>query len=359
VSNSDDKDPSGEGEIDQVSVWYFTQHAVRHLITSGQVDNAKILLLDSKFVRLRIQIMGLLSGASAHCRECVKLNDCLLQLLDEWRRRQLQVVDGRRQHQLSASFSSVDGGVDLDSLTASGTAPDIARWKEDHFKILCSISAVLREKGEKTIASSAKDIIKLRQLQHDIGDAHQLIGKCMGEIGVYRAEEMGHYEEALRLKSEAFEDDQNHESIADILYIMGCHHQRYQHYKFAQKCYEQSLRIYKITLGYEHLCVARVLHNIGIMYHAKKDNTVALKCLKKSLSIRTSQHGDKDLCVADSYCWIGNIYREKRKLTEAREYFLKAHRIKVNILGKAHIESAEVLHNVGIVCDDLGLNSQR
>jgi len=119
------------------------------------------------------------------------------------------------------------------------------------------------------------------------------------------------------------------------------------------------LKIYKVTLGYEHPCVASVLHNIGIMYHAKKDNETALKCLKKSLSIRLSQLGEADLSVADSYGWIGKIHREKKNFTKALECFVRAHKVKVDVLGKAHVESAEVLHNIGIVYDDLGMLTQR
>lgn len=114
------------------------------------------------------------------------------------------------------------------------------------------------------------------------------------------------------------------------------------------------------------------------MYHAKKDNGVALKCLKKGLSIRSAQTSTPDppsmseegeatpaedaalwLSIAESHCWIGKIRREKKNYTEARECFTTAHRIKVAILGKPHLESAEVLHNVGIVYDDLGLHTRR
>ena len=140
---------------------------------------------------------------------------------------------------------------------------------------------------------------------------------------------------------------------------MGCHHQRFNHFKLAQKCYEQALKIYKVTRGYEHPCVARVLHNIGIMYHAKMDNEVALKCLKKSLSIRLAKLGGTDLSVADSYGWLGKIHREKKAFSKALGCFICAHKIKVEILGKAHTDSAEVLHNIGILYDDLGLFSQR
>ena len=140
---------------------------------------------------------------------------------------------------------------------------------------------------------------------------------------------------------------------------MGCHHQRFNHYKFAQKCYEQSLRIYKVTVGSEHTSVAQVLHNIGIIYHASANNVTALKCFNRSLSIQLSLLRQNELSVADSYCWIGKIHREEKRFSNAHECFVAAHQIKVSLLGVDHIESAGVLHNIGIVCDDLGLSSQR
>jgi len=334
-------------------VWYSCRHAVRHLIESGSLEKAKLLLFDDTFIRQRLQTMGLLEATTAYCRDCSRMDVCIAESLDEWRRKQLQEADMKRELSTSPMDDYGYHG------STANHPPDVESWNEDHFKILCSVSKVLREKAEEVRAADNYGDTKRRNIQKDIGNAMQMIGECIGDIGVHRAQEMEHYEEALRLKSEAYGDDQNHPEVADILYIKGCHHQKFRHYKFAQKCYEQALRIYKVTLGYEHPCVARVLHNIGIMYHAKKDNVVALKCLKKSLSIRLSQLGETDLSVADSYCWIGKINREKKSFSKARACFTTAHRIKVAILGKAHIESAEVLHNIGIVCDDLGLHSER
>jgi len=334
-------------------VWYSCRHAVRHLIESGSLEKAKLLLFDDTFIRQRLQTMGLLEATAAYCRDCSRMDVCIAESLEEWRRKQLQDADMKRELSTSPMDDYGYHG------STANHPPDVESWNEDHFKILCSVSKVLREKAEEVRAADNYGDTKRRNIQKDIGNAMQMIGECIGDIGVHRAQEMEHYEEALRLKSEAYGDDQNHPEVADILYIKGCHHQKFRHYKFAQKCYEQALRIYKVTLGYEHPCVARVLHNIGIMYHAKKDNVVALKCLKKSLSIRLSQLGETDLSVADSYCWIGKINREKKSFSKARACFTTAHRIKVAILGKAHIESAEVLHNIGIVCDDLGLHSER
>eukprot|EP00571_Detonula_confervacea_P015485 CAMPEP_0172308866 /NCGR_PEP_ID=MMETSP1058-20130122/9334_1 /TAXON_ID=83371 /ORGANISM="Detonula confervacea, Strain CCMP 353" /LENGTH=1252 /DNA_ID=CAMNT_0013021381 /DNA_START=64 /DNA_END=3819 /DNA_ORIENTATION=+ len=304
LANKNSNDYSNDNASSRKFAWYSCQHAVQHLLASGHLEDAKSLLFDSRFIRLRLQILGLLGGTSAHCRDCARMDVCILQSMDEWRRTQLQAADDIKREQLSPSSLDDYGNHDpAVALAATTRAPDVAGWKEDHFKILCSISTVLREKAGEVAASFADNArchhdgnneSKRRNLQKDIADALLMIGGCIGNIGVYRIQEMEHYEEALQLKSEAFGDDQNHVSIAEILYIKGCHHQRFHHFKFAQKCYEQSLRIYKGALGYEHPCVARVLHNIGIMYHSKKDNAVALKCLKKSLSIRVSRLGETD-----------------------------------------------------------------
>jgi hypothetical protein len=105
--------------------------------------------------------------------------------------------------------------------------------------------------------------------------------------------------------------------------------------------------------------VAKVLHNIGIMYTFKNNADVAMKCFKNSLSIRISALGESDLSVADSLCWLGNIHRENEDYAEARDCFLRAHSTKAAVLGDNHPECAEILHNTGVVCDDLGLHNQR
>lgn len=334
---------------------YACQHAPRHLMELGRLDDVMSMLRDMIFIRRRLRGLGLLEGTSAHCRDCNRMNACMSETVGKWRRKQLWAADVKREQSTNSFYDYPK--------QASTIAPDMSKWKEDHFKILCSVSLVLRQKVGELTSPDAEHYIradsKRRQLQNEVGDAMHMIGQGIGDIGVYRVEELEHYEEALQLKSEALGGDQNHESVADLLFVMGCYHQRFQHFKFAQKAYEQALRIYKAKLGYDHVSVARVLHNIGIMYHAKGDNSVALKCLKKSLSIRTAQLGKTDLFVADSHCWIGKIQREKKRLSEARECFEKAHRIKVAVLGNAHVESAEVLFNIGIVCDDLGLSTQR
>jgi hypothetical protein len=44
---------------------------------------------------------------------------------------------------------------------------------------------------------------------------------------------------------------------------LGCCYQRCRSFALSQKYYEQSLKIYKKTLGYDHPSIGRVLHNIG------------------------------------------------------------------------------------------------
>ena len=190
-------------------VWHSCQYAARHLLASGRFEDARSLLSNSKFIRLRLDSTGLLEGSRAHCRDLARLAECISESVEEWQRKQLQVTNSKQ--------SSPNG-----ALAANKYSQDLAKWKEEHFNILCSISMVLREKAGEVAATSCgrgkhDGEINQRQLQRDIGDALQTIGESIGDIKMYRAQEMEHYEEALKLKSEAFGDDQNHESIADIL----------------------------------------------------------------------------------------------------------------------------------------------
>lgn len=44
-----------------------------------------------------------------------------------------------------------------------------------------------------------------------------MIGEALGELGNHRVEEMEQYEESLQIKTEAYGENQNDESIADTL----------------------------------------------------------------------------------------------------------------------------------------------
>ena len=193
-------------------VWYSCRHAVRHLTASGRLNESKSLLFDTNFIRLRLQILGVLGGTVAHCRDCSRLDVSIAEAVDEWRRNQLQAVDMKRE--LSSLPLDDYGNHD----PAAARAPDVAGWKEDHFKILCSVSEALREKAGEVASNNDHhfDENEKRNLQKDIGNSMQMIGECIGDIGVYRPQEMEHYEESLRLKSEAY-GDVDHPDIADIL----------------------------------------------------------------------------------------------------------------------------------------------
>ena len=199
-------------------VWYSCRHAVRHLIESGSLEKAKLLLFDDTYIRQRLQTMGLLEATAAYCRDCSRMDVCIAESLDEWRRKQLQDADMKRELSTSPMDDYGYHG------SAANHPPDVESWNEDHFKILCSVSKKLREKAEEVRAADNYDESKRRNIQKDIGNAMQMIGECIGDIGVHRAQEMEHYEEALRLKSEAYGDDQNHPEVADILvsFLFDC-----------------------------------------------------------------------------------------------------------------------------------------
>lgn len=337
---TDDNAPNNN--CDQTLLWYALHHAPRHLIAVPRTSDAKELLMTSNFIRARVHCMGYLEGTRQHCKDCTDLANSLSRSKNDWKRTQLHAAD-TKQEQCVMSPEDYD---DHDDYDPSQQASELTEWKESRVKALCAMSNILREKVGQNSESNQDHKL-------EIGKSLQVVGESIGDIGVYRVEELEHYDEALQLKSEALGD--KHEEVAETLFAMGCHHQRFQRSAFAQKCYEQALGIYKARLGYDDPRVSRVLHNIGVMYHAKNESSVAMKCFMKSLSIRKAVLGDDDISVAESYFWIGNIHREAEEFEAARECFVAAHRIKALVLGNDHPECADILHNIGVVSDDLGL----
>lgn len=337
-----DDDPTSNNNCDKTLMWYAVHHAPRHLMAVPRMSDAKGMLLDGNFVRARLHCMGYVEGTKQHCQDCADLANCLSRLDNDWKRTQLRSADTRQDECVMAPE-------DYNDYDCSVQAPELPEWTESRVKALCAVSNILREKVGK-VSEHNKDA------KVEIGNSLQGVGEAIGDIGIYCVEELEHYDEALQLKSEALGD--KHEEVAETLFAMGCHHQRFQHSAFAQKCYEQTLAIYKARLGYDDPKVAGVLHNIGVLYHSKNESSVAMKCFVKSLSIRRDTLGDNDISVAESHCWIGNLHRENEEFEAARQSFLAAHRIKSVALGNGHPECAEILHNIGVVCDDLGLYSE-
>lgn len=190
--------------------WYSCHYLVKHMIESDQVLIAKRLLLDTRFIQLRMQYMDCLAGTYAHCRDCARLSFGL----SHAKKYELTEEDSPR-----VSFGAfADGIEDLDSKFTDIQKNDVAGWNEDHLKILCSISSVLRGKvGEISSHRSEGN-----ELKKDVGRAMQMIGEFIGDIGPYHVQEMEHYEEAFRLLTEAHGDDQNHKSVSDILVSLMC-----------------------------------------------------------------------------------------------------------------------------------------
>lgn len=204
----DELDFVNQSDISRVSTygvlcWYSCHFLVDHLIESGQLTTARSLLSDTRFIRLRVNYLGCFSGASIHCRDCSRLAHCLSRSQknnhfaeDSWRE--------------PSPSSNAEGFEDGKSILTDNHKAGIAGWSEYHFKILCSVSAVLRGRVE-TLSQEENEA------RMDIGQSMKIIGECIGEIGPYYVQEMEHYEEAFRLLTEAYGQDQNHEAIADIL----------------------------------------------------------------------------------------------------------------------------------------------
>jgi hypothetical protein len=185
LANNTDNDVSTNSRW---TCWYSCRYAVKHLLASSRLEEAKRILSDTRYIMLRLRNMGLLVGTAAHCHDCSAMALIVSQSPDRRNKR----------------------------------SDSIAGWSEEHYQILCSVSSILRKKAGDL--SHDQNDSRRRTLQMDIGNVMLMIGKCIADIGIYRVQEVEHYEEALALKTESYGGDQNHESLADILVSIYLYH---------------------------------------------------------------------------------------------------------------------------------------
>jgi CHAT domain-containing protein/Tfp pilus assembly protein PilF len=121
--------------------------------------------------------------------------------------------------------------------------------------------------------------------------------------------------------------------------------------KEAKEKYEEALTFcYKaledgICLG-DSKQMANVLNVKGIVLSKLGSTDSALLNIQKALNIRlTHQHNEQ--AIGESYSCIGQVYERSRKYNEALEYYQKALKIRIVVLGDMHPDVADCNYLIG------------
>jgi|GEM_PF-3047265 len=108
--------------------------------------------------------------------------------------------------------------------------------------------------------------------------------------------------------------------------------------------YKKAYKLMQTHWGEKHLNTLKALSNIGICFKTKGDINTALKNLHSIIQYISPEH---DAFKSMVYFNIGNCYAEKGSFQRAIGFHLKSLKIRLDIYGKIHYETASSYNNLG------------
>ncbi|MEE0961827.1 MAG: DUF2225 domain-containing protein [Bacteroidales bacterium] len=143
------------------------------------------------------------------------------------------------------------------------------------------------------------------------------------------------------------------EKYIDLLWKYGSFLYDYAYYNEAENVYLRFVQLSEETNGQDETTTASY-NNIGIVYNNLGDYDKALEYHNKALKIRKEVLGEKHPDTAGSYIGIGSVYKILGDYDKALEYHNKALEIYKEVLGEKHTDTAASYVGIGNVYDDLG-----
>lgn len=198
-----------------------------------------------------------------------------------------------------------------------------------------------------------REALRIRKLM--LGSGNPLVGDSLNTLGVFYKEinmldkAAEYISKELKLRKKQLGEDHMH--VGDTLHLLGTIEMDRGNFEQAIAYFEESLRIKTSHVGEEHLDVADTLSELAVV-HAEMDkyeSSIAL--MEKCLKIRSKQldNENSDSLMGDTYLRIGKIHAQFENFEEALKLFEKA----LNARREDDVASAEILHSMGCLYDDM------
>jgi len=97
-------------------------------------------------------------------------------------------------------------------------------------------------------------------------------------------------------------------------------------------------------MGHHHEKVGETLHNMGNCAAKQHDFDKAAECYEKSLIIKRLAFGNNSLSTANTLHNIGMVNEELGLLHDSLNYYKDALAVRTVLLGKKHVDVAFSLH---------------
>ena len=152
-------------------------------------------------------------------------------------------------------------------------------------------------------------------------------------------EAMSHYKNAYKVTIKAL-GIKSHPDVASILHFIGIVHQKQSRLHEAMTCYQESIQIYRLTLGPDNPAKAATIVYIGSIHFSQKRYDDAMACYKEAQRLYETSYGQNHPQVGPTMKSIAMIHTRKGEYDEAMEIFQELLRRKCIILGSYHPDIA-------------------
>jgi tetratricopeptide (TPR) repeat protein len=125
----------------------------------------------------------------------------------------------------------------------------------------------------------------------------------------------------------------------------GVVYDRLEVFDKAVESYSDVLKSWRKLWGPDHVELADVLNSLGNAYRKQSEPQKALRCYEECLRIRLIA-GD-EIQVANTKNNIGAVLATLDEKMRAKAFYAHALRLKNDVLGQFHVETARTIYNIG------------
>ena len=304
-------------DFDLLSTWYIIRLLPHHMLSADMTEKAIRLLLDRRYMQVRLESNGL------HCGTLQYLNDCEI----------IRSVAIENDTSTSSVVSDDGYGIRVVKAVLEGIHSYLDETRKQY-----SHATILRSKKKSFC---------------DLASALHCLAVAIGNLNGMRRVEVDILNESLRFH---IAGDADKSAIADTqLQLASCYHIVGDPTK-AITSYGEALQLNMDIYGDEYPGLSKILYHMGVLYSDQDHYGPALECFKKALVVSHCQSKESriDLDISKIYCWIGNVHRNSGNSFVSLQYFEKARDAMEQSAGRKDLEMAEILQNIGVVYDDLG-----
>ena len=140
-----------------------------------------------------------------------------------------------------------------------------------------------------------------------------------------------------------------HETVAEILYILGTCYYRQAHYDKSYAMYRQSLSIRKTILPPDHPDIGESLYGLAMVHEALGKYEDAERFYKQALENREKALGPEHADVASSLNSLAILYKKVGRYQEAETLYRRALEIKRKTWEQMQPAAAKSLNNLAIL----------